>query len=102
VVSISTTKPFPGFWALLPTLGTGLLIFTGEDARLNRAVLGFPLFVNIGLLSYPLHLWHWPILTFTRIFRAGGTYCLDESSLASQRRERRRHWKRIRNRGSFR
>jgi peptidoglycan/LPS O-acetylase OafA/YrhL len=71
MVLISMTKPFPGSRALLPTLGTALLIFAGKDARLNRAVLSLPPLVYVGLLSYPLYLWHWPILTFTRIFRAG-------------------------------
>jgi peptidoglycan/LPS O-acetylase OafA/YrhL len=69
VLLISMTRPFPGWWALLPTCGTALLIFAGKDARPNRRLLSSPVMVYIGLLSYPLYLWHWPILTFTRILR---------------------------------
>jgi peptidoglycan/LPS O-acetylase OafA/YrhL len=69
VLFISMKAPFPGWWALLPTCGAGLLIFAGKDARPNRWLLSSPGMVYIGLLSYPLYLWHWPILTFIRFLR---------------------------------
>lgn len=50
-----------GWWALLPTLGTALLIAAGPSAWLNRVVLSQKTFVGIGLISYPLYLWHWPL-----------------------------------------
>lgn len=62
---------FPGWWALLPVTGTLLLIAAGPTAALNRWVLANPLMVWIGLSSYPLYLWHWPLLTFLRIASPG-------------------------------
>jgi len=64
------TRLFPGLWALLPALGTLLLIVAGPQAWFNRTVLSAPVMVGIGLISYPLYLWHWPLLSFARI--AGG------------------------------
>jgi hypothetical protein len=57
---------FPGLWALLPTIGTALLILAGEDSAINRFLLGNKLLVGVGLISYPLYLWHWPLLVFAR------------------------------------
>ncbi len=59
--------PFPGAWALVPVLGTALVIRSGMASALNRLVLGHPLLVGIGLVSNPLYLWHWPLLTFFRL-----------------------------------
>jgi hypothetical protein len=66
VVIINRESAFPGWWALLPTVGTALLIFAGSQTTLNRVVLNYRPLVYIGLISYPLYLWHWPILTFAR------------------------------------
>jgi peptidoglycan/LPS O-acetylase OafA/YrhL len=57
---------FPGWWALLPVLGTFLIIGAGPQAWLNRAVLAHPKLVFVGLISYPLYLWHWPLLVLVR------------------------------------
>lgn len=56
-------KAFPGGWALLPTAGAALLI-SAQGAWFNRSVLSNRAVVGIGLISYPLYLWHWPILSF--------------------------------------
>lgn len=58
---------FPGWWALLPTVGAALLISAGLGAWVNRRVLSNPVLVWFGLISYPLYLWHWPLLAFARI-----------------------------------
>ena len=58
---------FPGAWALLPVLGTMLLIVAGPGAWLNSHVLERRALVWVGLISYPLYLWHWPLLSFARI-----------------------------------
>jgi peptidoglycan/LPS O-acetylase OafA/YrhL len=58
---------FPGWRALLPAIGTALIIWAGQEAWLNRQVLARPLLVGIGLMSYPLYLWHWPLLSFLAI-----------------------------------
>jgi peptidoglycan/LPS O-acetylase OafA/YrhL len=64
---IDKGRPYPGTWALLPILGSFCLIFAGPTAWFNRLVLSNRLLVWIGLISFPLYLWHWPILSFMRI-----------------------------------
>ncbi|HVT55207.1 MAG TPA: acyltransferase family protein, partial [Xanthobacteraceae bacterium] len=68
---IDESKPFPGLWALLPAGGTTLLIWSGNRAWVNRAVLGSKPFVFVGLISYPLYLWHWPLLSFAHVEARG-------------------------------
>lgn len=65
-VCIDDRKPFPGWWALLPVLATVTLIAVGPRAWANRLLAASPL-VKLGLVSYPLYLWHWPLLSFARI-----------------------------------
>jgi peptidoglycan/LPS O-acetylase OafA/YrhL len=67
VALISKEKPFPGWWALLPTAGTYLIVSAGPKTWLNRNVLANRVLVWIGLISYPLYLWHWPLLSFASI-----------------------------------
>lgn len=55
---------FPGFWALLPVAGTVLLIHAGTGAWVNRRMLAARPLVWLGLLSYPMYLWHWPLWSF--------------------------------------
>ncbi|MDH5525743.1 MAG: acyltransferase [Nitrospirota bacterium] len=58
---------FPGWWALLPAAGTFLVISAGPQAWLNKTFLANRAMVLIGLISYPLYLWHWVILAYVRI-----------------------------------
>ena len=58
---------YPGWWALLPTFGAFLLIAAGPGAWVNRVLLGNRAMVYIGLISYPLYLWHWPLLSYLHI-----------------------------------
>jgi peptidoglycan/LPS O-acetylase OafA/YrhL len=58
---------FPGWWALLPTLGTVLMIAGGPHSWVNRTVLAAKPLVAIGLISYPLYLWHWTLLAFFNV-----------------------------------
>lgn len=64
---VRTTSVFPGAWALLPTMGTALLIAAGPRAWVNRTVLSNQAMVGVGLISYPLYLWHWPAIAVIRI-----------------------------------
>ena len=70
VLSIQSHFQFPGAWAILPTLGAASLIYSGKHAWLNRNLLSNKLLVWIGLISYPLYLWHWPLLSFVRIMES--------------------------------
>lgn len=58
---------FPGAWALFPTIGTACLILAGNRAWLNKRLFSNKIAVYLGLISYPLYLWHWPLLSFMRI-----------------------------------
>lgn len=64
---IKKTSEFPGWWALLPTAGSFLIIAAGPNAWLNQKVLSNKFIIWIGLISYPLYLWHWPLLAFSEI-----------------------------------
>jgi len=64
---VDDTRAFPGAWALLPVLGTVLVIGAGPQAWPNRVLLRAPWMVAVGLISYPLYLWHWPLLAYARI-----------------------------------
>lgn len=70
VVALGTVKsgdPFPGWRAVIPVGGTLLLIAAGPNAWVNRYLLARRWVVFVGLISYPLYLWHWPLLSFGRI-----------------------------------
>jgi peptidoglycan/LPS O-acetylase OafA/YrhL len=58
---------FPSWWALMPTLGAAFLIFSGQNAWFNRKILASRIAIFIGLISYPLYLWHWVFLSFIHI-----------------------------------
>jgi peptidoglycan/LPS O-acetylase OafA/YrhL len=66
-LAIDETKRFPGWWALLPVSGTYLMIAAGPHTWINNKLLATRGLVAIGLISYPLYLWHWPLLSFVRI-----------------------------------
>jgi peptidoglycan/LPS O-acetylase OafA/YrhL len=70
-VVLNERMMFPGWRALIPVVGTLLLIAAGEQAWINRHVLGCRPMVFIGLISYPLYLWHWPLLSVTRVVHFG-------------------------------
>ena len=56
---------FPGWQALLPVAGTAMLLSVpGREVPVNR-ILSHPVAVGIGLISYSLYLWHWPVLVLS-------------------------------------
>lgn len=59
--------PFPGWRAIAPVLGALCIILAGPGATFNRWVLSNRVLVWVGLISFPLYLWHWPILTFRNL-----------------------------------
>ena len=67
---IRNTRPFPGYVALLPTVGT-VLVISGRHSWLNRVLLTSRPLVFIGLISYPLYLWHWIVLVFLNVAHYG-------------------------------
>lgn len=71
VLSIDKGKAFHGYWALLPTIGALLMISAGPHAWGNRVLLSNRVLVWFGGISFPLYLWHWPLLSFARIIEGG-------------------------------
>jgi peptidoglycan/LPS O-acetylase OafA/YrhL len=66
-----TGSIYPGWPAMLPTAGAVLIVAAGPAAFANRTLLSLKALVFIGLISYPLYLWHWPILSFLQITEQG-------------------------------
>ena len=67
---LDSHRAFPGWWAVLPVAGSALLL-SAPAAWVNRVLLASPALVWIGLISYPLFLWHWPLLVFAGIIKFG-------------------------------
>ena len=63
----TASSVFPGWWALAPTGAAVLLIAAGPGAIPNRRLLASALFVFVGRISYPLYLWHFPLLVLARV-----------------------------------
>lgn len=67
VLAYSATTPFPGLSAIPPVLGSALIIWAGQKGEHGLSpVLGAAPLRFIGLISYSLYLWHWPIFAFVR------------------------------------
>ena len=73
VCLFSSRTPFPSYYALVPVLGTAFVIYASHDTTCGR-ILSLRPVVFIGLISYSLYLWHWPIMVFARY------YLIDELS----------------------
>jgi peptidoglycan/LPS O-acetylase OafA/YrhL len=63
-------SPFPGP-AALPSVAGAVLLLASPNAVVNRYLLSSRPMVFIGLISYPLYLWHWPLLSYLMILRNG-------------------------------
>jgi len=78
---ISERSLFPGWLALLPTGGAVLLIAAGPEGIVNRLLLMRKPMVFIGMISYPLYLWHWPLLSFARTLSSEGPSRAERAAL---------------------
>ena len=81
ILLINKERAFPGYWALIPGVGAFLIISAGSGAWLNRNLLGNRLIVGIGLISYPLYLWHWPLLVFSKIVVGRNLHVLERITI---------------------
>lgn len=66
-ILLNDSTLFPGFWALLPCIGSYLIISSDNNSLINKNFLSNNVLVYIGKISYPLYLWHWPIVTYMRL-----------------------------------
>lgn len=66
---------FPGLNALWPCLGAALLIHAGKNGR-RSLLLGSRPMVFIGLISYSLYLWHWPLIAYLNYLEIPMTFAL--------------------------
>lgn len=64
IFTFSSRTPFPGFAGLLPVLGAALVIHCAPGAMIGK-LLAHPGAIFVGLISYSLYLWHWPIIVFS-------------------------------------
>lgn len=71
LVRVNATTPWPGIWALAPVLGACSVIYSGPHTVSARYILGNRVAVFVGLISYPLYLWHWPLIVFAKIVEGG-------------------------------
>lgn len=67
-VAFDEGMPFPGYIAALPVLGTALIIASGQDSlALGGKILSWRPLVFVGLCSYSIYLWHWPLIVFVKL-----------------------------------
>lgn len=62
----SKITPFPGVYALAPTIGAGLIIVFATQKTMLGQIIGNKLFMRIGAISYSAYLWHQPLFVFAR------------------------------------
>ena len=70
VFGLSEENGFPGWNALFPCVGAGLVIAYGAGTTVS-GILGWRPLVYIGRISYSLYLWHWPVIVFYRMLYGG-------------------------------
>lgn len=58
--------PFPSLYALVPTIGTALIIIFCSKDTISGRLLGSKVFVGVGLISYSAYLWHQPVFVLAR------------------------------------
>lgn len=67
VIFFDEATPFPSVYALLPVVGSALIILFSGSGTFTHKLLSLKPFVWVGLISYSAYLWHQPLLAFARI-----------------------------------
>jgi peptidoglycan/LPS O-acetylase OafA/YrhL len=68
IALINEKMRFPGWVALIPTMGTALLILSGDAPSSPYRLLALKPMQYVGDISYSLYLWHWPLIVFFKPF----------------------------------
>jgi peptidoglycan/LPS O-acetylase OafA/YrhL len=66
-LTFSAHTPLLGVAMLLPCIGSALLLSTGEEGTFVSSLLSSRPLVSIGLISYSVYLWHWPVILFAKM-----------------------------------
>jgi peptidoglycan/LPS O-acetylase OafA/YrhL len=77
IAIIEEGQSYPGFWALIPTLGTASLLAgfgAAQPSGPMRRILSLPAMQWLGARSYSWYLWHWPLLALPRIAYPDSAY----------------------------
>jgi len=83
VFSYTPKTPFPGLAALLPCVGAALVIWGGQgENSLGRLLLTARPLVFLGLISYSLYLWHWPLIVFANLLNVEELTGLQKTAVA--------------------
>jgi peptidoglycan/LPS O-acetylase OafA/YrhL len=67
---------FPGWWALLPVVGSSLIILA-KDSKINKLIFSSKPLMYLGLISFSLYLWHWPLISFVKIWNGSKLSYID-------------------------
>jgi len=84
-VTFDDATPFPGAWALLPVIGTGLVLWADGDGVRGAptGVLRFGPVQRVGELSYSIYLWHWPAIVMVPFVLGRELYAIDKLVLGA-------------------
>lgn len=74
IIGFNSGTLFPGLAALLPCVGTALVIWAGGQPTVVSSGLSVPYMAWLGRISYPMYLVHWPLIVFGRIVMPAGTW----------------------------
>lgn len=78
---LSSKSLFPGWAALAPVLGATLILLSIQAGSIGSTLLSNRALVSLGLISYPLYLWHWPVFSFARLMKGEPLALLESMAL---------------------
>lgn len=80
-IHLQAVPGFPGWLTTPAVIGTMLVVYCGATSGISRTLLGSWPMELLGKVSYPLYLWHWPVLVYGAIWQ-GGTLSTPQSIAA--------------------